>query len=300
MSISPQAAVEIAARAAARFSLTLGNDGVWHGRCPVCSYAKHTLSMKAQGEHVTLSCLACGRTAAIAATMGLPEELIVPFDVNAFNSARAIEAWGKAAPAAGTMVEAYLRARGITIPVPSSLRSIVRKRNWRDGKTYPAMISLVARVPREGHSAVGDPGTALIESGAHYTFLASPGSDGSVGKAETEACKLTLGRLRKGGVWLTPLDQIGDELAVAEGIETALSVMQMTALPTVAALSANGMRAFRWPTQVRRLWIAADYDRTGLTAAHDLLGRAARAGLRARIKVPPNGKNDFNDLLRSA
>ena len=97
-----------------------------------------------------------------------------------------------------------------------------------------------------------------------------------------------------------PLDQIGDELAVAEGIETALSVMQITGLPAVAALSGSGMRGLRWPTQVRKLWIAADNDGAGLAAAHVLRGRALRAGLRARIKVPPNGKNDFNDLLRSA
>ena len=256
--------------------------------------------MKPQGQHVALSCRACGRRAAIAATMGLPEELIVPFKANPSNAARAIEDWGKAAPAAGTMVEAYLRSRRIVIPIPAPFRFIGRRWNWREGKGYPAMISLVARVPGEHDSALRDPGTGLIASGAHYTFLASRGSDGSVGKAETEACKLTLGQLRYGGVWLTPLDQIGDELAVAEGIETALSVMQMTGLPAVAALSASGMRGLRWPTQVRKLWIAADNDGAGLAAAQVLRGRARRAGLRARIKVPANGKNDFNDLLRSA
>jgi putative DNA primase/helicase len=298
MSIATQAAIDIAAQAAARLGLTLGRDRVWRGRCPVCDYAKQTLAMQPQGEQVALSCLACGRRAAIAATMGLPKELIAPFKANASNAARAIEAWNKAARATGTMVEAYLRCRGIVIQVPCPLRFIGRKWNWCDGRAYPAMISLVAGVPGEEDSA-REPGNALIASGAHYTFLASRGSDGSIGKAETEVCKLTLGQLRHGGVWLTPLDRIGDELAVAEGIETALSVMQMTGLPTVAALSASGMRGLRWPSQVRRLWIAADNDRAGLEAARVLRGRALRAGLRARIKVPANGKNDFNDLLRN-
>jgi putative DNA primase/helicase len=300
MSVPPQVTIDIVAQAAARLGLALGRDRVWRGRCPVCSYAKHTLAMRAEGEHVALSCLACGRRAAIAAAMGLPKEFIVPFQPNRSNGARAIENWGKAAPAAGTMVEAYLRTRGIVMPIPATLRFMDRRRNWCDGRAYPAMIALVARVPGEEDDALREPATGLIASGAHYTFLANRGSDGSIGKAETEACKLTLGRLGGGGVWLTPVDQINDQLAVAEGIETALSVLQITGLPTVAALSASGMRGFRWPAQVRRLWIAADNDRAGLEAARVLRGRALRASVCASIKVPANGKNDFNDVLRSA
>jgi hypothetical protein len=76
--------------------------------------------------------------------------------------------------------------------------------------------------------------------------------------------------------------------------------MQITNLPTVAALSAAGMRSLRWPPQIRRLWIAADNDDVGVMAAKALLGRALRAGLQAHIKIPTGGKNDFNDLLRGA
>ena len=118
-------------------------------------------------------------------------------------------------------------------------------------------------------------------------------------KAATEAPKLTLGQLRYGGVWLSRIEEIGERLAVAEGIETALSVMQLTRLPTVAALSTAGMQSLRLPPQARRLWIAADNDEAGPKAAKMLLQRALRAGLQAQIKIP-KGKNDFNDLLRSA
>jgi putative DNA primase/helicase len=76
--------------------------------------------------------------------------------------------------------------------------------------------------------------------------------------------------------------------------------VQITNLPTVAALSAAGMRSLRWPPQVRRLWIAADNDQAGLKAAEALLERALRAGLHMDIKIPAEGKNDFNDLLRRA
>jgi hypothetical protein len=162
------------------------------------------------------------------------------------------------------------------------------------------MISLVQRVPGDDDRCALQNGALLLDAGAHFTFLQGGGVDGPVRKAATDACKLTLGQLRYGGVWLTPVDDIDEQLAVAEGIETALSVQQITNVPTVAALSAAGMRSLRWPPQVRRLWIAADNDEVGLGAAKVLLGRALRAGLRADIKLPAEGKNDFNDLLRSA
>ena len=142
--------------------------------------------------------------------------------------------------------------------------------------------------------------TSLIDSGAHFTFLHDGGPDGPVVKAATDDSKLTLGQLRHGGVWLSRIEEIGEQLAVAEGIETALSVLQITKLPTVAALSAAGMQSLRWPPQVRRLWIAADNDPAGLKAADVLFERVLRAGLQAQIKIPARGKNDFNDLLRSA
>jgi phage/plasmid primase-like uncharacterized protein len=86
------------------------------------------------------------------------------------------------------------------------------------------------------------------------------------------------------------IETIGEQLAVAEGIETALSVMQITKLPTVAALSAAGMRSLRWPPPVRRLWIAADNDEAGLKAAEVLLERALRM-VSTRAGVSSNGSN---------
>jgi hypothetical protein len=159
------------------------------------------------------------------------------------------------------------------------------------------MISLVQRVP--GADERKQNGALLIDAGAHFTFLQAGGVNGPVRKAATAACKLTLGQLRYGGVWLMPVNEI-DELAVAEGIETALSVQQITNLPTVTALSAAGMRSVRWPPRVKRLWIAADNDEVGRGAAKVLLERALRAGLQAHIKLPARGKNDFNDLLMGA
>jgi hypothetical protein len=291
--------IDIATEAAARLNLTRGRDNKWRGRCPACGYSKPTLEVAVEQDRIAISCSACGAVAGIAAMMGVASDIVIAPSVKPSKVDRAVNAWRNANPAAGSLAERYLQSRGITLPPPATIRFLPRQRNWSDGRTYPAMISLVQRVPGDDDHAALERRASLIDSGAHFTFLQS-GADGPVVKAATEASKLTLGQLRYGGVWLTPIETIGEQLAVAEGIETALSVMQITKLPTVAALSAAGMRSLRWPLQVRRLWIAADNDEAGLKAAEVLLERALRAGLQAHIKIPAGGKNDFNDLLRSA
>ena len=279
------------AHAAARLNLTRGLDGAYRGTCPCCGYGKPTLSLSVRSGGVAVSCVACGDVAHIAAIAGLSPELLIPAGHTAGKVAKALRLCDRAGAAPGTLSEQYLRGRGITIPIPRSIGYIGRQRNWADGRVSPAMVARVARVPSPGEPA------GLVSSGVHFTFLGEPDPNGCVRKAETKSNKLSLGQLKYGGVWLTDIDAIGADLAVAEGIETALSVQQITGLPTVSALSAAGMRSFRWPPQVRRLWIAADNDETGLQAAKVLLKRALSTGLSAEIKIPAGGKNDFNDLL---
>jgi Toprim domain len=284
---------DTAAQAAARLNLTLGRDHVWRGRCPACGYGKPTLAIKATEDRITIACAACGSVPQIGTILGLSADLIAAPKSSASKAKSAVDTWHNAEPASGTLVERYLRERGITLGLPSCIRFIENQRNWADGSRYPAMISLVQRVPADEDEA----GAALIASGAHFTFLQSDA--GNIRKADTESSKLSLGQLRHGGVWLSPVEEVGHQLAVAEGIETGLSVVQITGLPTVAALSAAGMQAIRWPPQVRRLWIAADNDPVGLKAANKLLRRALASGLDVSIKIPANGLNDFNDVLRS-
>jgi len=283
----------IAAGAATRLNLALGHDDVWRGRCPSCGYGKPTLQLKVRGQGVSISCAACGEVEAIAAIAGIPSDLIVAPEPAALKVARALKLWAKAAPAVGTPVQLYLRGRSITVPVPATIRYLPRQRNWNDGQHYAAMIALVERLPEDGEEPAG----ILIPSGIHLTFLENSGTATSFRKAATESNKLSLGQLRHGGVWLKPIEQICGDIAVAEGIETALSVMQITGLPTVATLSAAGLRTFRWPPQIRRLWIAADNDDAGIKAAKALLARALCSGLEVQIKIPRGGNNDFNDFI---
>ena len=282
----------VAADAATRLNLALGRDNVWRGRCPSCSYGKSTLQIKVRTLGIIVSCAACGEVAGIAAIADIPTDMLVAPEPAALKVARALKLWGKAASAVGTPAESYLRGRNITVTLPATIRYLPRKRNWADGQDYCAMISLVERLPEDDDGAL-----SIVPSGIHLTFLETSGAATGVQKAATISNKLSLGQLRHGGVWLTPVDQIGSDLAVAEGIETALSVLQLTRLPMVATLSAAGMRTFVWPPRTRRLWIAADNDEAGMRAAKALLARALCSGIQADIKIPRGGHNDFNDLI---
>ena len=59
------------------------------------------------------------------------------------------------------------------------------------------------------------------------------------------------------------LYDVGEEMAVAEGVETSIAVTLATGLPTWATVSAGGMRSLQVPESVRTVYIMADLDRSG-------------------------------------
>jgi len=198
------------------------------------------------------------------------------------DAARAL--WHRAVPATGTPVERYLRSRGITLPIPDSLR-FLEYCPHRCGRYRPAMVAAVVGVT--GH---------LI--GIHGTFLRPDGS----GKADLPRAehRESCGPIGGGAVRLAAL-QPGKELAVGEGIETALSAMQLFDLPAWAALSAPGLAALELTPAVDAVLICADHDRNaaGLQAALDASKRWEPEGRTVRIRWPRQVGSDFNDALRT-
>lgn len=188
----------------------------------------------------------------------------------------AIAIWRDSQTAKGTMVETYLRSRGLVITGPVSIRFHAGLKH-PSGGVWPAMVALVTR---------GDDGNPIA---IHRTFLAFEGK----GKAPVDPVKMMLGPSRGGAVRLGPAS---DGLMVGEGIETCLAAQQASGRPAWAALSTSGLRALDLPREVRDVIVLADGDDPGEAAAQDCAWRWKRQGRRVRIARPPHGM-DFNDLL---
>lgn len=194
------------------------------------------------------------------------------------DEARAI--WCKVVPAADTLVEVYLRGRGIIPPYPADIG--FARLSYGNLGELPCMVC-----------AIRDVTGAII--GVQRVYLAHDGN----GKADVRKPKLSLGRVSGGAIRLGDLDTSGI-VTVCEGPEDGLSLVEMLGGPVWVAAGAGMMPAMQFPVEVQRVVIGADNDDAGRDAA----GRAAQTfigrGLSVRIVKPMEPFKDFNDELKGA
>jgi phage/plasmid primase-like uncharacterized protein len=199
--------------------------------------------------------------------------------------AQALRIWREAKPASNTIVETYLRSRAITRAVPLTIRSAPALWHSPSDSEHPALVAAVALA-------------ASPEPIAIMRIYLRP--DGSR-KADVEQNKMMLGRVGGGSVHLAPA---GDTMAVGEGIESALSFMRASGLPTWAALSTSGMETLILPPMplASVVVIGADNDanNAGMESAHRAAARWTAEGRSVRIALPPGGLNDWNDAMQEA
>lgn len=191
--------------------------------------------------------------------------------------------WRQAMPLHGTAGESYLRSRHIVCDLPVSSRFHNHLRHYT-GMFFSAMVA------RVDHVAAG-----LV--GLHRTFLDAATNQ----KATIEPVKAMLGPCRGGAVHLRKGSRA---LAVAEGIETAMSLTQDLddEVALWSALSAPGIAGLVLPDPElfgRRLLIATDGDSPGRRAGASLGERAKALGWTVEVTSAPDCQ-DFNDLVRSA
>jgi hypothetical protein len=153
-------------------------------RCPSHSDRENSLSI-AEGENgaLLLMCFAGCAIEAICATLGITIKDLFPSrredhptrlyrfrpsaanpklaPDNAMRRKLARSIWREAKPANGTTVETYLRTRGITVPVPPTLRFHPSLKH-PSGTYLPAMVAAVEHV-RSGNDVIA----------VHRTYLAS-------------------------------------------------------------------------------------------------------------------------------
>jgi hypothetical protein len=187
----------------------------------------------------------------------------------------------------GTIVETYLRGRGIArVHHGGSLRfhprCYYRPDEHLPTETWPAMIACVTDLDGQ-------------ITGVHRTWLDPDGFDRiRLGKAPIETPRRAMGDLLGNAVRFATADD--DVLVAGEGIETMLSLR--CALPTLsmaAALSANHLSAMLLSSSLRRLYIARDADAAGDMVQTILSNRAQAAGIEAISLSPRLG--DFNEDL---
>lgn len=224
--------------------------------------------------------------------------------------------WVAALPIAGTLAARYLaQTRHIRLQLPPSLRFCPSLRHPYLGRDFgwPRLPALVGAIQIEGEPSI---------TGAHCTYLASDGRNKAPPPASWPANaewkpKLMRGEARGGAVRLTRAE---DVMILAEGIETALSLLQGLYDPDQgrahidgepvgvwAALSQGNLGRVRLPAGVREVVLAADNDGKIPDAAnpHQIdpaaiidaaAARHAELGRNVRIARPPRGA-DFNDLV---
>ena len=153
---------------------------------------------------------------------------------------------------------------------------------WEDGKSlgkFPAMVGVFS--DKDGLPAT-----------IHVTYLTPDGQKAAVSspkKIMPPSRTMTGGAIRLTGVY--------PEMAIAEGIETALAVMRNFEIPCWAAATAGMLEKFEPPNQVSTLHIFADADRsfTGQCVAYNL-ARRLHQRVECAVHVPEVLGKDFADF----
>ena len=194
------------------------------------------------------------------------------------NRRKAHDFWTACAPAEGSIVEDYLRSRGVMLPPGAPIRYQPRAYHYKADRTFPAMVAAIQ------HNQTG----AFL--GVHRTFLRPDGR----GKAPVLDAKLVMGLQLHGAVRLCPAGQPWH--GFAEGIETALSGRLISGLPVWALLNAGNISGFSGAQGIDKAVLFADRDDPGYRAAKAMVANF-RPG-QAKAVAPKLPGLDWNDEVK--
>jgi putative DNA primase/helicase len=176
---------------------------------------------------------------------------------------------------------AYLEARNCVIPpADGDLRWHPNLRH-PSGYIGPTLVGLIT-------DAITNVPLSL-----HRTWIRPDGT-----KAQLDAPRLLLKGHRKNGgvIRLWPDEAFNGGLAIAEGVETALSAAHAFT-PVWSCIDCGNLEKFPVLAGVECLSIVADNDAAGMTAARECGERWATSGAKAWIVKPAHPGTDLNDML---
>lgn len=271
--------------------ITKALDGVWRGssgmaKCPAHDDRNPSLSITEKEGRVLVKCFAgCEQDAVIAALKACGAwdgtrstarvvEQFTRDQVMLESITAAREIW--ASCSASDQTETYLRSRGITLPAPPTLRFISALPHTPTGLHLPAMVA-----------AIQNPSRSI--TAVQRTYLTADCSR----KAGVHLPKLSRGPFEGGAIRLA---HAGEALGLSEGIETALSAMQLHDVPVWAACGSR-MHNVALPDCVREVHLFGDNGEPGHAAAEKAADRFTREGRRVLIRYPVEQHGDWNDAL---
>lgn len=189
----------------------------------------------------------------------------------------AMQLWRETRPIAGTLAERYLTSRGIILP--ADIDHVIRFHPvcpFGKGARLPCMVALYRHIHTDA------------PVGLHRTALTPDGK---------KIDRKMLGECRDAAIKLTPDHDVSLGLGIAEGIETALSVMQAGWRPIWALGSAGAIARFPVLAGIEWLSVFADHDFAGVNAAKNCAERWHDAGREVHVVMPRSRGADFNGAM---
>lgn len=199
--------------------------------------------------------------------------------------------WDASVPPIGTPAEVYAHARGITAPLPPTIRFVMtpRYRNTDTGEVGPDHPAMVCALQDWTDAVVGVQCIFLQDGGTRkYQRIRQ---DGTKAKA-----KLTFGTLVGAALRLGPL---ADHLIVTEGPEDGLTLMQWRPDKSIwASCGTANLAQIGFPCAVESVCFAGDNGEAGHAAVNRAREAALASGLRVSETFPSPEFKDWNDQLR--
>lgn len=176
------------------------------------------------------------------------------------------------------LVEQYLNHRGLSCERwPDNLAYHPNVYNFTTNKRHPAMLC-----------AFQSSDDAVVA--VHQTFLAE---DGHKIRGKEVKSKLVMGPMKGAAIRLTPTQE---RVALTEGIEDALSIMQLTDWPCWATGSASNIPVL--PVSITDILLCPDNDEAGSRWAARAIRLYQQQGRQVDIYRMPEGIKDANELLQ--